>query len=1758
VRIKVLDALFRTSPSPPATKTPTEAVDALLAGTLFLDVEADRAGRPRSVGAVLGDRMFRWEGRSTAALARLAELDGFARGAERIAGHNILAHDLPILRDAVPALQALALPAVDTLMLSPLAFPANPYHRLVKDYKLVKDAVNDPVADARLCRDVLRDELFAFALLARAQPDVAAFHRFALAAAPWQGMADLLAGLGAPALPSPAAAMDAWKRCVGEEMCRTAVGGFDARRLEVSADRPAFAYALAWLTVAGGSSVVPAWVRKQWPGTARMLGLLRDTRCDDPSCSWCRSAFDAVLWLRRIFGFEAFRPEPAALDGGSLQQRIVEAGLAGRPQLAVLPTGGGKSLCFQVPALARHHRTGALTVVVSPLQALMKDQVDNLELKTGRPVGAALYGTLTLPERGAVMERVRNGDVAILYVSPEQLRNPSVARAIEQREIGAWVFDEAHCLSKWGHDFRPDYLYAARFIAALAKRQGTAPPPVSCLTATAKHEVAEEIAAHFKERLGQEMALFVGGVDRPNLSFAVEAVSGAEKTDRIAELLARHLPRSDPAACAVVYAATRRRTEEIRDDLIGRGWDAAAFHAGMKAPDKQEVQAGFVDGSIRVVCATNAFGMGIDKDSVRLVVHADVPGSLEAYMQEAGRAGRDRLPASCVLLFDPQDLETQFRLAAQSELSRRDVAQVLRGVRRLARTLGRDEVVATTGELIADPDLDLGFDAEDADADTKVKTALSWLERAGLVERNENRTWAVTARPRILSTEEARRTIDGLALPLRTAQQWMAIFRSLVAAGADPGEEHSLTVDALARLPALDEEAGGPPHEAAGRVLSILAAMANRGLIESGTVLTALVRPVGTNASHRVFAQLSSIGTELLAMLREENPDGEPFVLLLRTANQRLRDRGCEDCQPDLVLRLLKTLGEAERFGTGGARLRFGALSRGRYGVRPSGTWDALVAAFRRRVAVAAVLLERLLQAAKATEGAGRTVVPFTLEDLADAVRGDVILAADCPDPFAAAQAALLMLHDWKAIMLQSGLSVFRQGLTLRLPEAARGRRYTNTDHEPLARHYRGRAFQIHAMGEFARRGLIDVRQALAFAADYFALPEDRLIARHFPGRQAELARPVTPETFERIVTDLGNPAQQAIVTAPTGRNLLVLAGPGSGKTRVIVHRCAYLMRVRRVPAQAILVLCFNHAAALSVRRRLRDLVGDDASWVDAYTYHALAMRLIGASFAERLEHSADAQARNGLDDVIRDATALLRGERSYPGLDAEEVRERLLARYRYILIDEYQDIDEDQYDLVSAIAGRQEKDPEARIALMAVGDDDQAVYRFRGADVAFIRRFREDYDAEIHYLIENYRSTKAIIAAAGAVIAANTERMKPGHPIRIDRSRARQPDGGRWTALDPEGRGRVRILAVDGAAHQLGAALAEIRRLRSLDPGTAWTDVAVLARTRHDLMPFHALCERENLPCAPSYDDSWERFPLHRLREVSAFLDRLGRARGRVDDAWLRMQAAAAQAELGDSPWWGFIAHLLDQRSVEDAGPATEPEAVREFLYEALAQLRRDRSSGDGVFLGTLHGAKGLEFRHVLILDGGWGRTRTQAEAEEERRLFYVGMTRARETLCLMRRGDVRHPHLHLLDRLDLDRAGARSGHRADHALLNRRRAVIGLGDVYIDFTGRLPPGDRIHDRLAALRTGDPVRLEAPRDPQGRVSVRTTDGATVARLSASASVQWSRLAPAVEQAQVLAIVKRYRTDAAEEWRGKLQAQSWEIPIIEVWTTAAR
>ena len=1178
-----------------------------------IDLEVRRNGDIYQIGAVRNNETFERYVDSDLDRA-LADLDEFVRPARFLLGHNLIQHDIPIIQGSAPKLELLHKPLIDTLVLSPLAFPENPYHRLIKAYKLVRESINNPVADARQAIQVFIDEWDSFL---RTSEELLSFFRFCFvdtgvgdseSTIPYQGIVQVFDALGAED-GGLKGARSHWQHCIPQEAYCIAADILPVEVLLDAAQRQALAFCAAWLPVAGANSVVPGWVRRQFPQVPEILHRLREVPCKNSECQYCIQNHNPIEALQRYFDFPSFRATPSTAEGNSLQESIVREGMADQPLLAILPTGGGKSLCFQLPGLIRHFRRGLLTIVISPLQALMKDQVDNLLERTGSQSAAALYGLLTLPERGEVLERVRLGDIAILYVSPEQLRNWSFRNTIEQREIGCWVFDEAHCISKWGHDFRPDYLYATRFIREFADQQNVPVPPIACFTATAKPDVKKEILEHFQSDLGQSLTLFESSIERENLHFEVQLVTSNEKLRQVHEILERRLPQE---GCAIVYTATRAQTKKAADYLQKLDWKAEAFHAGLEMRHKRQVQQQFIAGSIRIVCATNAFGLGIDKENVRLVIHVDMPGTLENYIQEAGRAGRDLQDARCILLYDEEDAERQFGLGAYSKLTRRDIAQILRGLRRAKRN-EHQEVVITPGDLLRDEDLNISFDGMDRSADTKVKTAVSWLERSDFVQRNENRTRVFQGRPQVKSMDEAQARIQQLNLSPTLQKQYESILEVLFNIEPDQG----LSVDQLAELPALKktpsrEQDGKPPGE---QVMRLLHSMAEVGLVKRGVLLTAFVRHRVKDHSQMRFDNVCALERAMLKVMQEVAPDAPEESqenwqhLSLRHINQRLKDQG-DDSNPQQLHRLLKSLSlDGKRLSSQHGSIDLRHVGQNNYRIRLHQGWEGLEEIISRRQAVAKLILSAILEKIPdEAPASAELMLEFSSDEIAEKLRSDMFLGSQIRDPLAAIDRGLMFLHEQKVIILQQGLAVFRQAMTVQINSQARGRRYTKGDFQPLEMHYSEQIFQVHVMNEYAHLGSESLRQALQLVLDYFTLDKQAFVKRYFSDRQEMLARATTQASFHKIVEELNNPIQTAVVAAPEDQNMLILAGPGSGKTKLIVHRCAYLLRVLRIPSQRILILCFNRNAAISLRHRLRELMGHQAAGVLVMTYHALAI----------------------------------------------------------------------------------------------------------------------------------------------------------------------------------------------------------------------------------------------------------------------------------------------------------------------------------------------------------------------------------------------------------------------------------------------------------------------------------------------------------------------------------------------------------------------
>lgn len=1495
------------------------------------------------------------------------------------------------------------------------------------------------------------------------------------------------------------------------KVCRTRLTSFLETELYDSSWHWPLVYALAWLRVSGGNSVLAPWVYHQHPRTGQLIHELRDIPCTSDDCQYCQTTHNPRKELKRYFGFDDFRYES---EGKSLQHDTVLAGMRGKNVLAVLPTGGGKSLCYQLPALNRFHRNGSLTVIISPLQSLMKDQVDGL-LERNIECAGALNGLLSLPERADVLEKLQMGDIGILLVSPEQFRNQGFRKAIEQRRIGAWIFDEAHCLSKWGNDFRPDYLYAARFIREFTGDGELA--PIGCFTATGKPDVLEDICQHFQEHLNITFTRFIGTPERTNLSFDVLPCTRHEKWGHTLELLKEHL--GDREGGAVVFVASRKSAENMAAFIAEQGWACQHFHAGLDPNEKKDVQDAFKAGQLQVIVATNAFGMGVDKSDIRLVVHAEIPGSLENYLQEAGRAGRDREHARCVLLYDPSDIESQFRLSESSRLTLRDIQQILRKLRYESTRRKGDALVITAGEILQDESVETSFDIDERDAETKVTTAISWLERGEYLKREANVTRIFPAKVGA-DEKQAAEILARAELSERKQQEYEVILNFLRSTNPD----ERINTDQLIQLTGQTQE----------ELVGALRQMETLGLLINDTQLTLYLRHGVSDSADKRLRHTVQLEQALFELLSEAAPDansGEWQDLSLRTVTANLKERlNSTELLPLHVLTLLKSLSR-DKDNHGGQRSSFElkAINSDLLKLRVLNgySWSQLEKLGTKRRALASVLLPFFISKLPSDLRSKDAMVETSFGEMEDLIARDLELNATIPidQRRKALEHVLLYLHQQGVVALNHGTTVMRRAMTIQINEERKGR-YLKSDFNRLDEHYKERILQVHVMQEYAEKALQAMADALQLALDYFSQSRHEFIQRYFADRKKILERATSEESWKGIVGNL-SPAQRRVVADDDDINRLILAGPGSGKTRVVVHRIAYLRRVKRVPARAIVALTFNRHAANEVRKRLQSLIGSDAYGVTVLTYHSLAMRLTGVSF-DRQEQVDEAR----LQGILSEAVELLEGN-GFTSVE-DELRDQLLGGYRYMLVDEYQDIDELQYRLVCALAGRH-VDKEQQLCILAVGDDDQNIYAWRNTSNRYIERFRDDYQAEIEYLVENYRSTANIVNCANQLVAQNANRLKERHPISINSARVNEPAGGRWAGIDAVAKGEVLRLQLPAADvpegnRQAQAAMARLTELIAVGH-LNWSDCAILARTHKYLQPVQAWCEQQGIPYFLASDKS-RSATLTRHRPFVHFVDVLERLRKPADAAALR---ALLFEQLEDAYWLDLLGEAIEQLQLEFGTATLKGPALIDWFYDYLRDVRQKPT--DGVYLGTVHSAKGLEFAHVVILDGEWSGN--PATLDDERRLYYVGMTRAEHTLtlCEFSDGNCFSPTLGSTTTVQ--------PWNSDYLpTLRKGYKTLSLNEIDIGFAGRHGSEAPIHEHIGRLGPGSRITWEKDGN---RYLFMDASGNIVGRTAAS-----FQLERPVESSEVETVVVRYSQDSEEQYRQLNKVDRWEVVIPKV------
>ena len=1463
-----------------------------------------------------------------------------------ICGHNLIHHDAHYLH-----LNGIL---IDTLYLSPLLFPKRPYHHLVKDDKLMSEQMNNPVNDCEKAKELLMDEIAAWNLLSENKRKI-----FTLLLQHEEEFRGFLMYVGT--IETDETTTDVSELILSEyknHICAHA----DIPAL--AAQSPCgLAYALALIGTDDYQSVTPGWVLHNYPEVEHFIYVLCHTQCTD-GCEYCNHMLDIHYNLKQLFGYDAFR----TYDGEPLQEQASQAAVDGKSLLAIFPTGGGKSLTFQLPALMDGRTVHGLTVVISPLQSLMKDQVDNLADR-GFTDAVTINGLLDPISRSLAIERVLSGDATLLYIAPEMLRSNTIERILMARHVVRFVIDEAHCFSAWGQDFRVDYLYIGKFIKkyqehkfgkdAMERNHGRTLIPVSCFTATAKQKVVQDICDYFKYWLGTDLQLFASSASRTNLHYSVIHVdSDGNKYNLLRSLV-------EKTDCpTIIYVSRTKRTRELAQKLTRDCISALPYNGKMDADEKVHNQEAFMNDKVRIIVATSAFGMGVDKSDVGLVIHYDISDSLENYVQEAGRAGRDpHLNAKCYVLYGDEDLDKHFVLLNQTKLSISEIQQVWKAIKVLTKQ--RPHVSCSALEIARQA----GWDNSVSDIEPRVRTALSALEQSGYIERGNNIPHVYATGITVKNMDEARlRLTESPLFSKDEMQNAIRIIKSLITqkhiAKAQDSEAES-RIDYLADILGLSKR----------DVISSVERMRQEGILADTRDISAYLQDISDN-QHKPQQMLENFA-KLEKYILEHIPD-ESLQITYKQLNDNAVHDGINTSTEKQIRTLLYFLvvkGYMHKKEDGSHNL---VITRDK-------DIETIIKRFERRIEVCRFIIERLYSLVKENDSEEKPLQFSVVELLNDLKSNHQSLFSDFSSlQLEDVEEALLYLSKIGAMKLEGGFLVLYNAMAIKRTKELR-LRYKQEDYRMLNEFYKQKIQQIHIVGEYANLMVRDYNAALQYVQDYFQMDYHRFISKYFKGnREAEIERNVTPSKYRKLFGMLSK-RQKEIIDDHESRCIVVAAGPGSGKTRVLVHKLASLLLLEDVKHEQLLMLTFSRAAATEFKQRLMQLIGNAAHFVEIKTFHSYCFDLLG-----RVGNLDEA------GDVVKQAAEMIKNGEVEPNRISKTV----------LVIDEAQDMSKDDYALVTALMKANEE-----MRVIAVGDDDQNIYEFRGSNSLYLYELTQTEHSRFFEMTENYRSFRHIVEAANDFARNIRQRIKSAPIISMS-----QEDG------------EVRIVKHPYEIHEKRVymyqpILEDVIRLQTSNNQKA-TDgssdkknetISILTQTNEEAVIMLALLHSHGIKA--KLVQSMDGLRFWNLAEVRYFLKKIDQSLKETkspiipDDIWETAKHQTYQ-KYASSLALQYLHRSL--QIFEQTNRAKYYSDLKEFVFESSVEDFCDITDSD-IVVSTIHKAKGHEFDHVLMLI-----THPEHPTDEILRRYYVGMTRAKQTLTIHTNGnlfDTLHTAQHLYD---------------------------------------------------------------------------------------------------------------------------------------------
>lgn len=1417
-----------------------------------------------------------------------SDFDAFVSGCNAVCGHNIIGHDLKFT-----SLRGNPI-IIDTLFLSPLLFPKRPYHHLVKDDKLQVEELNNPVNDSMKARDLLNDEISAWNQLSSERKEL--YYHLLHNSAEFEGFFKYI-GYASTTQNSfwnrLLNVQPDWAELILKEFEGKVCSHADFKTL-VKQYPIELGYSLAVIGADDIFSITPAWVLRNYPHVVNVMNLLCNTSCED--CDYCHQRLDAHQGLKEFFGYNEFR----IFDDVPMQQQAVESAIRGESILTIFPTGGGKSLTFQLPALMAGRNAHGLTVVISPLQSLMKDQVDNLAAR-GISEAVTINGLLDPIERAEAIRQVAEGTANLLYIAPEMLRSKTIERLLLNRDVVRFVIDEAHCFSAWGHDFRVDYLYIGDFIRQLQEKKKLGKPiAISCFTATAKQKVISDICDYFRVKLGLELKVFAANAERKNLRYSVlHADTADEKYNLLRSLILGH------DCPTIVYVSRTKSTRELAEHLTRDGIRALPFNGKMEAADKVQNQNAFMSGEVQVIVATSAFGMGVDKKDVGLVVHYNISDSLENYVQEAGRAGRDpQMEAECFVLYADSDLDKHFILLNQTKLSISEIQQVWKAIKTL--TTKRDKVSCSPLEIARQA----GWGDEIDDIETRVKAAIAALEDAGFIQRGSNSPHVFATGIAVKNMDEARQKLTVSTLfDDQSREEAARIIKSLISARATAdgrGAEAESRVDYLADILGISKAA----------VIRNINLMRQEGLLADTRDMQAWVSKSTSIRNLDIILKLEHF---ILERFTEE------------TQRINYKELNEEAQKAGLTYSSVKRL-----------RMLFHFLSLKSYihkrengfsdcvSIHLQASADITISRFEKRKDICRFVVDKL--SSQRDTNKETTLVYFSEVELLQqfiASQQEAMFENESKPTIADIEEALLYLTKTEIMKIEGGFIVIYN--TMQIDRIAdRRTRYSKEQYRLLDEFYKQRIRQIHIVGEYANLMVRDYEAALRFVNDYFTMDFRKFINQYFKEeRRAQIDQNITPTKYNQLFGELSN-RQREIIDDKLSKYIVVAAGPGSGKTRVLAHKLAALLLLEDIKHEQLLMLTFSRAAATEFKKRLIDLVGNAAHYVDIKTFHSYSFDLIGK------QGSLD-EAK----DVVRMAAEMIENG----GVEASKIAKSVLV------IDEAQDMGIDDFRLVQALMQQNED-----MRVIAVGDDDQNIYAFRGSDSRHMLSLSQQEGAKLYEMTDNYRSDKDVVDYANRFVQLIPGRMK-----------------------------RTPIHSVTGKSGKV----IPLKSLLDADIKNQGS-TAILTRTNEETMQIAYELELRGLHATIA--QSMGDFHFGNLAEVRYFLKQIGKEDVTISkEKWHEAKQRTLKV-YSSSSCLSVMQHFFTD--FEETHSTFYQSDLREFVFESNIEdfIAADDNS---IFVSTIHKAKGREFDTVYLLSPV-----PDGKEVSDMRSYYVGLTRAKHNL--------------------------------------------------------------------------------------------------------------------------------------------------------------